>query len=128
MVCEKDFVDYLVPGFRAASLDLTRGRDKIHQFVRACETFGDASPPVESAAAGSGGDAEKEAFNSAKESSARSTPASLYLYYPTGFRADLARAYMKQLGPSAPPSVSTVVSASDGILQGQTEPSLAEFQ
>ena len=36
---EKDSVDYLVPGYKASSLDLTKGRDKIQQFVRACETF-----------------------------------------------------------------------------------------
>ncbi len=40
---EKDSLDYLVPGYKAASLDFTRGRDKIQQFVKACETFGDAS-------------------------------------------------------------------------------------
>ena len=43
---EKDSLDYLVPGYKAASLDFTRGRDKIQQFVKACETFGDASPPA----------------------------------------------------------------------------------
>jgi hypothetical protein len=108
---EKDSVDYLVPGFRAASLDLTRGRDKIQQFVKACETFGDASPPVESAAAG--GDAEKEAFDSAKELGTVDAWEAFISNYPSGFRADLARAYMKKLGPSAPPSVSTLTSASD---------------
>ena len=36
---EKDSVDYLVPGYKASSLDLTKGRDKIQQFVKACETF-----------------------------------------------------------------------------------------
>lgn len=106
---EKDSVDYLVPGYKAASLDLTRGRDKIQQFVKACETFGDASPPVESA----GGDAEKDAFNSAKELGTIEAWEAFISNYPTGFRADLARAYMKTLGPSAPPSVSTLTSSSD---------------
>jgi hypothetical protein len=31
---EKESLDYLVPGYKAASLDLTRGRDKIQQFSR----------------------------------------------------------------------------------------------
>ena len=106
---EKDSVDYLVPGYKAASLDLTRGRDKIQQFAKACETFGDASPPVESA----GGDAEKDAFNSAKELGTIEAWEAFISNYPTGFRADLARAYMKTLGPSAPPSVSTLTSSSD---------------
>jgi hypothetical protein len=64
---EKDSVDYLVPGYKASSLDLTKGRDKIQQFVKACETFDNASPAAESAATSEGGDAEKDAFESAKE-------------------------------------------------------------
>ena len=51
---EKDLLDYLVPGYKASSLDLTKGRDKIQQFVKACETFDNASPPAEGAAASEG--------------------------------------------------------------------------
>jgi len=115
-LAEKDSLDYLVPGYKAASLDLTRGRDKIQQFVKACETGG-TSPPAASAAAGSGGDAEKEAFDSAKELGTVEAWEAFISNYPSGFRADLARAYMKKLGPSAPdvapPSASTVMSVSD---------------
>jgi hypothetical protein len=62
---EKDSVDYLVPGYKASSLDLTKGRDKIQQFVKACAAYAAAGAPAESA--GGGGDAEKDAFESAKE-------------------------------------------------------------
>lgn len=115
---EKDSLDYLVPGYKAASLDFTRGRDKIQQFVKACETFGDPSPPAQSAAAG--GDAEKEAFDSAKELGTVEAWEAFVANYPSGFRADLARAYIKKLGsdasaeaPSSPPSVNTLLAEAD---------------
>ena len=34
---EKESLDYLVPGYKAATLDFARGRDKIQQFVKACD-------------------------------------------------------------------------------------------
>ncbi|MGA7455928.1 MAG: hypothetical protein WBW51_01190 [Methyloceanibacter sp.] len=114
---EKDSLDYLVPGYKAASLDLTRGRDKIQQYVKACETFGDATPPGQSAAAG--GDAEKEAFDSAKELGTVEAWEAFIANYPSGFRADLARAYIKKLGSAepaaAPPAsnVSTLIAEAD---------------
>ena len=98
---EKDSLDYLVPGYKAASLDFTRGRDKIQQFVKACETFADASPPRR-APPRSGGDAEKEAFDSAKELGTVEGWEAFIANYPSGFHADLARAYIKKLGDTAP--------------------------
>jgi len=98
---EKDSVDYLVPGYKASSLDLTKGRDKIQQFVKACETFDRTGPPADSAAEG-GGDAEKEAFESAKELGTVEAWQAFITNYPSGFRADLARAYIKNLGSSEP--------------------------
>ena len=97
---EKDSLDYLVPGYKAASLDFSRGRDKIQQFVKACETFADAAPPAEPAAVG--GDAEKEAFDSAKELGTVEGWEAFISNYPSGFHADLARAYIKKLGDTAP--------------------------
>lgn len=43
-------------------------------------------------------DAEKDAFNSAKELGTSEAWQAYLKTYPTGFRADLARAYMKRLG------------------------------
>jgi hypothetical protein len=99
---EKDSLDYLVPGYKASSLDLTKGRDKIQQFVKACETFDNASPPAEGAAASEGGDVEKDAFESAKELGTVEAWQAFITNYPSGFRADLARAYIKNLGSSQP--------------------------
>ena len=65
------------------------------------ETFADATPPAASAAAGGGGDAEKEAFDSARELGTVEAWETFIANYPSGFRADLARAYIKKLG-SAP--------------------------
>jgi hypothetical protein len=66
-MAEKDQLDYLVPGYKAASLDFTRGRDKIQQFVKTCETYAAGSASPQAASAGSEDDAEKSAFDSAKE-------------------------------------------------------------
>jgi hypothetical protein len=87
---EKDSIDYLVPGYRAASLDFSRGRDKIQQFVKACENFASGSQPAQSTSAG--GDAEKEAFESAKELGTVEAWEAFLANYSSGFRADLARA------------------------------------
>jgi hypothetical protein len=48
---EKESLDYLVPGYKAATLDLTRGRDKIKQFVQACETYAAAATGQQAEAA-----------------------------------------------------------------------------
>ena len=108
---EKDSLDYLVPGYNAASLDFTRGRDKIQQFVKACETFADATPSAATAAAGGGGDAEKEAFDSAKELGTVEAWEAFVANYPSGFHADLARAYIKKLGSATSPAESSVTGA-----------------
>ncbi len=126
---EKESLDYLVPGYKAASLDFTRGRDKIQQFVKACETFADATPPAASAAAGGGGDAEKEAFDSAKELGTVEAWEAFIANYPSGFRADLARAYIKKLGsanepaaaPPASTSVNTLIAEADASCKDRTK-------
>jgi hypothetical protein len=103
---EKDSLDYLVPGYKAASLDFSRGRDKIQQFVKACETFGDVTPRTGPGAA-SGGDAEKEAFKNAKDLGTIEAWEAFVANYPSGFHADLARAYIKKLGSSEAPVAKT---------------------
>jgi hypothetical protein len=124
---EKDSLDYLVPGYKAASLDFARGRDKIQQFVKACETFGDGSPPAQSASAGSRGDAEKEAFDSAKELGTVEAWEAFIANYPSGFRGDLARAYIKKLGSNAPTeapaasSVNTLLAEADASCKDLTK-------
>ncbi|MGQ0674295.1 MAG: VHL beta domain-containing protein [Hyphomicrobium sp.] len=107
----KDQIDYLVPGFRAATLSLTRGRDKISRFIDACrakeKNLGTATVtagggPVRSAqSTGAGGSDEKQAFESAKELGTRDAWDAFLRNYPQGFHADLARAYLKKLDATA---------------------------
>jgi hypothetical protein len=72
----------------------------IQQFVKACAAYAAASAPTESA--GGGGDVEKEAFDSAKELGTVEAWQAFIANYPSGFRADLAKAYIKKLGSSEP--------------------------
>ena len=128
-MADKTSLDYLVPGYKAATLDFERGRDKIQQFVKACETYAAASAgsQVASAGAGSGDDAEKSAFDSAKELGTVDAWEAFIANYPSGFRADLARAYIKKLEPAAAPvtppspSVSTLTSAPDPSCEDRTK-------
>ena len=116
-MAEKDQLDYLVPGYKAASLDFTRGRDEIQQFVKTCETYAAGSASPQAASAGSEDDAEKSAFDSAKELGTVDAWEAFIANYPSGFRADLARAYIKKLGASAPADISAMpnVSASKDV-------------
>jgi VHL beta domain len=113
---EKQSLDYLVPGYKAASLDLTRGRDKIKQFVQACRTYAQAvgGAQANEAAKDADDDAEKDAFDSAKEVGTIEAWNAFIANYPSGFHADLARAYIKKLSaaasPSAPPPDNGVTS------------------
>lgn len=100
---EKDSRDYLVPGYRASTLSFERGKDNIQQYVTACRTYAGTleSRPggqATSQPADGGHDgAEKEAFASAKELGTIEAWEAFLSNYPTGFRADLARAYVSRL-------------------------------
>ena len=96
-MAEKASLDYLVQGYKAATIDFERGRDNIQAFLQACRSSA-AAPPIE------GNNAEKEAFDSAKELGTAEAYEAFLSSYSTGFYADLARAYVKQLKekPAAP--------------------------
>lgn len=111
---EKDTLDYQVPGYRTATLDLAPGRDKLKAFVDACRTYekavlGTDTEADETAAAEANGNAEKDAFDSAKELGTVAAFEAFLSTYPTGFYADLARAYITKLNkaetatPAPPP-------------------------
>lgn len=116
---EKQSLDYLVPGYRASSLDLTRGRGSVKQFLEACRGYRSASPGQQAKQDNKTGDdekpggdgkddgEEKESFESAKELGTVEAWEAFISNYPSGFRSDLARAYIKQLGEgqtaSSPP-------------------------
>jgi hypothetical protein len=116
---EKDTLDYLVPGYRASSLDLTHGRDKIKSFIEACRAYAKAASGDDTSAA-SAATPEKEAFESAKELGTAEAWQAFLSNYPSGFHADLARAYLKKLGeptagagtaPPPPPAPQAIAAA-----------------
>ena len=99
-MADKTSLDYLVPGYKASSLDFERGRDKIQQFALACRSAASADQdhkPGDAKSAESA-EAEKEAFDNAKELGTVEAFEAFIDNYPSGFHADLARAYIKKLG------------------------------
>jgi hypothetical protein len=104
---EKASLDYLVPGYKAATLNLQTGKDKIESFVQACRSLAAAPTDPASPATATQGpgsvDAEKDAFNSAKELGTVEAWEAFLANYPAGFHADLARAYVKKISADAAP-------------------------
>ena len=123
---EKDTLDYSVPGYRAASLKLGTGRDKIESFVEACRTYQRAilGSDETDAAEPESASPEKEAFDSAKELGTVAAFEAFLANFPTGFYADLARAYIDKLNAAdsaaasapepEPAPVPTVVASDPG--------------
>jgi len=122
---ERDALDYQVPGYQVASLKLRGGASTIQRFVNTCQGYAGRSPDSKTTAqvsstadntnvirvAGNArsrdsGINEKEAFESAKELGTIEGWEAFLNTFSTGFRADLARAYVKRLagsgGASAP--------------------------
>ncbi|HUU67550.1 MAG TPA: hypothetical protein VMW57_09785 [Methyloceanibacter sp.] len=102
---EKDTLDYQVPGYRAAPLELEPGRGNIKSFIEACRTYekavlGDQGTDT---TADSGDSSEKDAFNSAKELGTVAGFEAFLSNYPSGFYADLARAYVGKLNGASLP-------------------------
>src|SRR5690606_4535545 len=63
---DKDSLDYLVPGYRAATLKFEPGKDKIKSFIEACRAYEKAVVGETAEAEPAGDNAEKDAFESAK--------------------------------------------------------------
>lgn len=106
LLTQKNSLDYLIPGYRAASLDLKDGHGAIKKFIAACRSYAEALSPKKSADASSSDSdmSEKEAFEAAKELNTLEGWEAFLTNYPNGFRADLARAYVKRLGNETPES------------------------
>jgi len=105
---EKQAIDYLVPGYSAAKLDLKGGHKKIKEFIAACRAYAEALAPKQTAQAGTNtkaqggaGVSQKEAFEAAKELGTIEAWEAFLNRFPSGFRADLARAYVKRIGSKA---------------------------
>jgi len=108
---EKDTLDYQVPGYRAATLKLTPGHDKLKAFVEACRSYekevageDKVADQANTNSAEANGNPEKEAFDSAKELGTAAAFEAFLSNYSSGFYADLARAYVKKLNKAAVPS------------------------
>ena len=100
----RDAVEYLVPGYRTSSLKLTGGHENIGKFVTACKSYQAAIEPktIKQNIGGKGdGITEKEAFEQAKDLGAVEGWNAFLAKFPTGFRAELARAYVKKLSLGA---------------------------
>lgn len=110
---EKGTLDYLVPGYRAATLKLEPGRDKLKSFVEACRTYAKAvlAPDDKAATAPGNGSPEKDAFESAKELGTAAAFEAFLANYSSGFYADLARAYIDKLGAKTAPAKPAVVAS-----------------
>lgn len=124
---QRDALAYRVVGYRKAMLRLKGGTSTIQRFVETCQRYADRSARPNTAAAASSdtdrmvkvagsttqrndGISEKEAFNSAKELGTIEGWEAFLKSFPTGFRADLARAYVRRLhsgsGDNKPASAS----------------------
>jgi hypothetical protein len=98
-------LDYALPGLQSATLPADGGEDAIEQFVQACKSYADtlgASGNEDDAVAASspneGDNDQKSAFESAKELGTVEAWQAFLSNFPSGFYADLARAYVKKLG------------------------------
>ncbi len=130
---QKMALKYAVPGYKASSLTLAGGQDKIKAFIEACRVYAAAvnkpikgqaaavgqasqsaqaapkaaepansSPPAKTEKAADKSAAasdisEKEAFEGAKELGTTEAWEAFLKNFPTGFRADLARAYVRRI-------------------------------
>lgn len=120
---ENASLDYLVPGYSASKLALKDGHSTIRQFISACRAYAEALNPDKTArtspapkksasyqtasgpqkpATQSGGVSEKEAYEAAKELGTIEAWEAFLNNFSKGFRADLARAYLKRLGTASP--------------------------
>lgn len=126
---QRDALAYQADSYAQAMLRLKGGTSTIQRFVETCRRYADrsgkskptttatSSPQGRVKVAGStrqrnDGISEKEAFDSAKELGTIEGWEAFLKSFPTGFRADLARAYVRRLhsggpGETSSPSTST---------------------
>jgi len=96
----REAVDYLVPGYRSNVLNLNGGHENIRKFVKACKSYQAAIEPktaTQTSSANGDGITEKEAFEQAKDLGTVDGWKAFLAQFPTGFRAQLAQAYVKKL-------------------------------
>ncbi|MFY0611347.1 MAG: hypothetical protein JXQ99_07475 [Hyphomicrobiaceae bacterium] len=102
MLTQLDVVDYTIPGYRSRELKLKDGRQTIKKFVATCKSYARAAQPPASAT--NAGITEKEAFDIARDLGTVDGWKAFLKQFSTGFRADLAQAYIKRLEKDTPES------------------------
>ncbi|MGH6748517.1 MAG: hypothetical protein ACRECI_04255 [Methyloceanibacter sp.] len=116
---EKDSLDYLVPGYKASTIDLTRGKDKIASFLQACKSYAAAATGSQAGSSASASNSDKEDFESAKELGTAEAWQAFLAAHQSGFYSDLARAYLAKLSAGGTPQAaasSSAASSSANIL------------
>ncbi|MEM9357625.1 MAG: hypothetical protein AAGB04_15575 [Pseudomonadota bacterium] len=131
MLLSRLAVDYTIPGYRANRLRLNGAHPKINSFVNACKSYAAAAGGQQSASGSSGSSGaitEKEAFDIAKEIGSIDGWNAFLKQFPNGFRADLARAFVKRLsgqgGTSTSTAGTTTKPAATGAAPKTTKPTL----
>ncbi|MDA7947773.1 MAG: peptidoglycan-binding protein, partial [Hyphomicrobiaceae bacterium] len=102
---EQNSLDYLVPGYRASTLELKAGHDKIRKFIAACRSYAEAlNPPKDRASFIVLGNRRlgKGSLRGGQGTRHHRGWEAFLNNFPKGFRADLARAYVKRLGNEGP--------------------------
>jgi len=135
---ERNELDYLVPGYTASKLNLRDGHGTIKRFMVACRSQASSPAPQRIAeirikSGGRGTTAAisaKEAFEAAKELGTIEAWEAFLNNYPSGFHADLARAYVRRLGNKAPKTAAPVTAPVVKQVPSQTlsEPDIAISQ
>jgi len=112
-MAEKDSLDYLVPGYKAATLDLTRGKDRIEAFVQACRTYAGANAGPQADGEAADGAAEpgrtppaSSARNSARRTPTRRPPS------PSSTNRDSIAAFSGSISTASPRTMPTSIQAS----------------
>lgn len=102
-MAEKDSLDYLVPGYKAATLDLTRGKDRIEAFVQARRPKVPPSPGRTPPAS--------SARNSARRTPTRRPPS------PSSTNRDSIAAFSGSISTASPRTMPTSIQASGSRCQ-----------
>lgn len=97
---ELDEIEYRVGDKQTESLDLDGAGPKIEDFLKACKQYSEdaAAKEAEAEADPGPGISEKEAYEEAKEVGTAEAWEAFVKNFPSGFRADLARARISRLG------------------------------
>ena len=138
---ERDAIEYQVPGYQVSNLKLRGGSSTIQRFVDACRRYArnsgsSKSKPKTTRVADNNQQRndsidEKEAFESAKELGTIEGWEAFLNSFPNGFRADLARAYVKRLardGGGAASSTAAKSSNTGKSSDGKKIPLLDTFE